>query len=57
MTIEYLPPILRERLRIDSGSLTGILWSTLDRILPTLVRFAPENLRYAPQYLLARKRH
>jgi uncharacterized protein (DUF2236 family) len=57
MVIEYLPPILRERLRIDSGSLTGILWSTLDRILPTLVRFAPENLRYAPQYLLARKRH
>ena len=56
MTFEYLPPKLGERLRIDSGSLTGILWSTLDRILPTLVRFAPENLRYAPQYLLARKR-
>ena len=56
MAIEYLPPILRERLRIDSASLTGMLWSTLDRILPALIRFAPENLRYAPQYLLARKR-
>ena len=55
MTIEYLPPTLRERLRIDSGSLTGILWSTLDSILPPLVRFAPEKLRYAPQYLHARK--
>jgi uncharacterized protein (DUF2236 family) len=56
MVIEYLPPILREHIRIDSGSLTGMLWSTLDRILPPLLRFAPENLRYAPQYLLARKR-
>lgn len=55
MAIEYLPPILRERLRIDSASLTGMLWSTLDRILPTPVRFAPKNLRYAPQYLHARK--
>ena len=32
MTIEYLPQILRERLRIGSGSLTGMLWSTLDSI-------------------------
>jgi uncharacterized protein (DUF2236 family) len=55
MTIEYLPPTLRESLRIDSGSLTGKLWSTLDRILPPLLRFAPENLRYAPRYLHARK--
>jgi uncharacterized protein (DUF2236 family) len=55
MTIEYLPPILRERLRIDSGSLTRILWSTLDRILPSLICLTPENLRYAPQYLHARK--
>ena len=55
MTIEYLPPTLRERLRIDSGDLTGILWSALDRFLPLLIRFAPENLRYAPQYLHARK--
>jgi len=54
MTIEYLPPSLRDRLRIDSGSLNGILWSTLDRILPSLVRFAPKSLRYAPQYLHAR---
>jgi uncharacterized protein (DUF2236 family) len=55
MAIEYLPPTLRERLRIDSGPLTGILWSTLNRILPPLLRFTPEKLRYAPQYLRARK--
>jgi len=55
MAIEYLPPTLRERLQIDSGSLTGMLWSTLDRILPSLIRFAPKRLRYAPQYLHARK--
>lgn len=55
LAVEYVPPTLRERLRIDSVSLTGTAWLTLDSILPSLIRFAPENLRYAPQYLHARK--
>ena len=54
MTIEYLPPTLRERLRIDSGSLTGMLWSTLDRILPIILGMCPASLRYATQYLIAK---
>ena len=56
LTVEYLPPTLLDRLQIDSGSLTGILWSTLDRFHPVILGICPGFLRYAPQYLIARKK-
>jgi len=55
VVIEYLPPALRERLQIDSGSLTGVLWFILDRSLRFIIRMTPAPLRYAPQYQRAWK--
>ena len=56
LAVEYLPLPLRERLRIDSGLLTGMLWPMLHRFLPVMVRMRPASIRYAPRYLIARKR-
>lgn len=55
LTIEYIPPILRERLRIRPGLMAGVIWPVLDRLLPIMVRMCPASIRYAPRYLVARK--
>ena len=55
MTLEYLPPTLRERLQIRQGSLAGVLWPVLDRFLPVILGMSPASLRYAPRYLIERK--
>ena len=56
MAIEYLPPILRERLQLGCGSVAGTLWFILDSSLRFIIRMTPAPLRYAPQYLRAWKK-
>ena len=56
LAVEYLPPTLRERLRVRQGSLAGVLWPTLDRFLPVILGVCPASFRYAPRYLIARNR-
>ena len=56
MTIEYLPPALRERLRICPGVICGALWPILDRFLPAILGMSPASIRYAPRYLIERRR-
>lgn len=50
MTTEYLPQELQIRLKIGDGSLSKILWPTLDRILPTLIKLSSPTIRCAPHY-------
>lgn len=50
MTVEYLPPELQTRLKIERGILNKSFWPALDRILPTAIKISPPTLRYAPHY-------
>jgi len=53
--VVYVPPTLRERLQLGSGSVAGTLWFILDRSLRFIIRMTPAPLRYTPQYLRAWK--
>ncbi len=56
LALEFIPPALQIKLRLEGAALHPVLWKLLDGVLPSAIPLLPPHLRFAPAYLNACRR-